>query len=780
MSSGKSDSMVLNSEKGNKAFNIDSYITVITGMLFFLLAAALFAGYIIWNGYKSQIMDNHKEQLLLTSRTLANNMELSLEEYCQNLDFLYSQQQNSGGFDKTASFFREYLNTKIGMEVDILLITNDDFKSILGTRIARQQMVSRVNDAMTVWLATDTQGKHLFIFRKASPEEGDLCLAIDADRCYEKWISGIKIGTSGYIMVKNSSGIILMHPQESQWGIHVISGRKERYPDLDLNSLENMVNTQNEGGEGLSEYYSYWWMEEPLVRVRKISGYAAAQLGDDFWIISSVVDYDDFSAPIERGYRRIAILFTGSFLAAVILLLFVNRLLIDRTRSRQEIATLRAMNERLEEIHRGEERIGHQQRLQVIGTMTGGIAHEFNNLLTPIMGYSELLMMELPEDSDAYDSALEIYDASEKARDVVRQISTLSRRNVETVFKRQSALSLLKRSAKMMRSICPASIRLEEEYPFPEDSVLLCSSTQINQVLLNLCVNAIHAIRAKELDKESNKGILSEKKSDSLNPAAASQDAGSSSEGLIIVRARVVTRSQLKNNPLLENREVPEDWENYLQVQVSDNGCGMTDEVLRQIFNPFFTTKKAGEGTGLGLTLAEQIILSHRGYIYAESAPGKGSVFTLCLPLMDLNTEPPEYIPETGRSKHIIIADDNAKILDMLSKNFSKLNVDTDTCRTRKSLRKMLEEKQADVLLIDDSLDDGTGIDFCMSIQGMYPSMLKIVMADYPTHALLEAKQHKVIDGYLLKPVSHTDALEEIRRISTPSVEPFLNQHPGG
>ncbi|MBQ6636048.1 MAG: response regulator [Lachnospiraceae bacterium] len=818
MSSGKSDNRDLNPGKKKESFNTDRYTTVFTVMLFLLLALALFAGYIIWNGYRNQIMDNHKEQLLLTSHTLANNMELSLEEYCRNLDFLSSQQEEAGSFDKSISFFREYLKAKTGMEEDILLMASGRVRSVRGTVIEKQQEVSRVNDRMTVWLATDTEGKHLFIFRKKLPGGDDICLAIDADRCYEKWISGIKIGTSGYIMVKNSSGIILMHPQESQWGIHVISGRKEMFPDLDLDSLENMVNTQNKGGEGLSEYYSYWWMEEPLVRVRKISGYAAAKLGEDFWVISSVVDYDDFSAPIEMGFSRIAILFTVCFLSAVALLLFVNRLLADRTRSRQEIATLRAMNERLEEIHRVEERIAHQQRLQVIGTMTGGIAHEFNNLLTPIMGFSELLLMELPEDSDAYDNVLEIYDASEKATEVVRQISTLSRRNVETVFKRQNARSLLRKACKMMRSICPSNIRLDEDFSIPEESVLLCNSTQVNQVLLNLCVNAIHAIRVKELGKEKDERLLSGTKSNTRADARAdakadakadiranakadtradiradakadtradiradktglsgdSATAESPNEGHILVRAEIISSNLLRAEPLLENREVPGDWENYLRICVSDNGCGMNAEVLRQIFDPFFTTKKLGEGTGLGLTLAEQIIISHRGYIYAQSRPGEGSDFMICLPMMDADTEVPESIPESGQTKHIIIADDNAKILDMLSKNFSRLDVDVDTCRTRKNLRDMLEEKQEDVLLIDESLEDGDGIDFCMSIQGKYPSMLKIVMADYPTHALLEAKQHKIIDGYLLKPVSHTDALEEIRRCSTPSGESFI------
>lgn len=727
---------------------------VIGGFLLFL-AVVLATGYTIWNGYKNTIMNNQKQQLLLTSRTLAGNMEISLAEYQQDLAFLLSHQEKNGGFDQMHEFFQEYLDAKDGLETDILRISpGGAVDSILISGIEMQQYVTDISDTESIWTARDLNGGHLFVFIKSLPDGGGLGLAVDADRCYKEWLSGVRIGTSGYIMVKNSTGIILMHPQASQWGIHVISGRKERYPDLNLESLEQMVEEQNRGEEGISDYYSYWWLKEPLVRVHKISGYAPVRLGNDFWVVSSVVEYDDFSSPIEKGFYRVALLFLASLLIAVVLLMIVNGLLADRRRSQKEITTLRELNERLETIHSAEERIGHQQRLQVIGTMTGGIAHEFNNLLTPIMGYSDLLMMELPEQSDAFESAREIYDASEKAREIVRQLSTMSRRNVETVFKKQEVLPFLKRTCKMMRSSCPSDIFLEEDYHVEEGASILCSSTQISQVLLNLCINAVSAIRAGSSTDQARSG----------SDALAQNPAVSSSNGKILLQAQTISRDDLKKQPRLMHTDIPDDWENYLQIRMTDNGCGMTSEVLKQIFTPFFTTKKTGEGTGLGLPLVEQIIISHRGFIFAESTPGAGSVFTIYLPLMNTMDSSDTLTEESARGKRILVADDNAKILDMLSKGFSRLNLNVDVCRTHEELKVLLQEYEGSVLLIDESLEDGNGIDFCMSIQGMYPSLLKIVMADYPTDILLEAKQHKIIDGYLLKPVSCPDALAEIRR----------------
>lgn len=112
----------------------------------------------------------------------------------------------------------------------------------------------------------------------------------------------------------------------------------------------------------------------------------------------------------------------------------------------------------------------------------------------------------------------------------------------------------------------------------------------------------------------------------------------------------------------------------------------------------------------------------------------------------------------------LVIADDNVKILQMLSKSFSKLkNLEIFTCREKKELHRLLEEANPDVLVIDVSIENGNGVDFCMSVQGKYPDMLKFVMVDYFTKDIVEAKQKKVIDGYLTKPVSDTAILEAIR-----------------
>ncbi|MCD8220808.1 MAG: ATP-binding protein [Clostridiales bacterium] len=702
-----------------------------------VLATLLAVASSIWNGYRDRLMETYKNQLLLTSKILARNMSLSLEEFRSDLLYL-SNLTEDGGEEK---LFREFLDTQSELECDIVWMDENGLpeKSIRGLELKEPVLLTELADGQSVWQYEDTSGKHYLVFQRMLASGVMIALAVDSENYYQQLISDIQIGTNGYIMVKNSTGVIILHPEEVQWGIHVINGRREMYPDLDFTSLEAMVEEQCQGNEGISEYYSYWWPNPDLPRVKKISGYAPAPIGDDFWVISAVVDYDDYYLPIENGFRDVATLFMGALAAFGLMAVFLVKLLWDRRKAAEWIGALREMNERLAELHQEEEMIAHQQRLQVMGTMTGGIAHEFNNFLTPIMGYAELLMMTLDEDSDEYDSAKEIYEASEKAKDVIRQISSLSRRNVETVYKQIEVKKFLARARKMVESICPVNIRLETETDVGEICIL-GNSTQLNQVILNICVNACHAIGKKK-------------------------------EGTIRLTASVTDRETLlKNLPEKEMIRISREWEQYLLLDIADDGCGMDSETLKQIFTPFFTTKKAGEGTGLGLALAEQIIVSHKGHIYAESEPGKGSVFHICLPVLETDAQIPVSETDGGRKLRIVAADDNRKVLDLLHKNFAKIGLPIVTCGSKRELADILEQEKPDVLVLDESLDQGSGVEFCMSLAGKYPQMIRIIMTDAPNAEILDAKHKKIIDEYLIKPVSDTEILRAVMECRSESV----------
>ncbi len=702
--------------------------TLIAAIPLFLIVILVFAGFGVWKKYRDTLMQNQEEQMLLTTRILSENMAMSAEEYEESLSFLAKTAENRPQ-DEAKQLYREFIDTQTSFITNLYLEDEQGklSESVKDVQIVSSQLLTQSSAKNSIYMEKDTDGKIYNVYKRVLKDGRKICLMIDAEKYYQKLISGIHIGTNGYIVVKDAEGTIIMHPKKEQWGIPVIAGRKKMYPDLDYSSLEKMIEDQKKRKEGISHYYSYWWTNEERPRVQKISAYSPVQIGDSFWVVSAVIDYDDLYEPIAEGFLKMVCIFVGILLAAGIAVVLFGRVMRDMRRAVREINDLKELNEQLEKMHRSEQSIAHQQRLQIMGTMTGGIAHEFNNFLTPIMGYAELLMMELPEGSEEQDSAKEIYEASEKAKDVVRQISSLSRKNVETVYKNISIKKFMTRAERMMESVCTPLIHMESEFRV-DDEKILGNATQLNQVLLNVCVNAVHAIG-------KNQG--------NIRISCHSEEKEKLAQGVI--------------------EKLSDVWKKYIHIQVKDNGCGMDKETLRQIFDPFFTTKKGGEGTGLGLALAEQIITSHKGYIYAESKKGEGSTFHIYLPVLDTE-HMPQIVQNIPRKDYrIVVADDNAKVLQLLKKNFEKIGIQIQTCMKREELQKCLEQQEADVLVVDETMEDCSGVDFCMSLAGRYPDMLKLIIIDGVSREVAEARQKGIIDGYVEKPVSDTAILEAIR-----------------
>lgn len=697
-----------------------------------LLAAVLSYGSSIWFRYRNAIVDAQKEQILNLSRTVARSLSIELQGYEDALRFFSSIQYEADAEEQEkvfleqqdgryVNFFREDRDGNVTYQADDLEMT-------------AQLCIAKMSEETSVWQYHDAEDYHYLVLRKEMKSGACFCLAVDEEQLYTRLISGISVGKNGYVLIKNSDGIILMHPERKQWGIDVIEGRRDLYPDLDYSSLSELIRKQLTGEEGIADYYSYWWPQQQLTRqYHKISAYCPAEIGDDFWVVSSVIDYDELYAPAMLGFRRIAILFVASILAIIFFTIYTMKLLADRRRTNSEIRALKDVNSRLEEVHKGVEMLAHQERLQIMGTLTGSIAHEFNNFLTPIMGYSELLMMDLPRNSDNYDSAREIYEASQKAKDVVRQISALSRRNMETVFRSFDFGKQFSRISKMMESVLPPNIRLECDNQV-EDASILGNTTQFNQVFLNLFANAVHAIGKKE--------------------------------GHISVRAVLLDRKDLPREEHPEKLRFGDAWQHFIRIQVQDNGCGIEEEVLPHIFDPFFTTKKAGEGSGLGLSVVDQIVESHRGAITVSSKVGEGTVFSLYFPVMDSSEKvaEAELISEHFAAPDIVVADGNMKVLAMLQKNFEKICVSIRSASVRSSLLSLLEEKPADVLVIGELADETDSLDLCMYLDGKYSEMMLVLMTDMPDDSIIEAKQKQIIDDYLIKPVSVPAILNVIRQ----------------
>ena len=686
-----------------------------------MLAMLALVGNLIWEDYSTALMESQTRQMELVVQSLADSIKFSLEEYADRLDSAARKLEERP--DVRFSLARSDTLSDLWVEDK----DGNIVSSCYGVTAVSDVLITQTRD-ISYWQYHS--GDTHYLVMKKRVEDQSVCLVVNSTALYHQLVSDIRVGTNGYVMIKNASDMVIMHPEAAQWGISAVDGRQKLYTntDLDLSSLSELLRAQQEEESGIRDYYSYWWTDPRLPRVHKISAYRHLTVGNSFWIVSAVVDYDDLYQPVQDSFVKMAAMFSAIAVVLVLFTIVVLRLQWKEKKNATEISDLRSLNAALEELHRSEESLAHGQRLQLMGTLTGGIAHEFNNFLTPIMGYADLIMADADPGSEIYDNAMEISTAAQKAQDVVRQISSMSRKNVETVYDAVSAEKLVEQTCKLVETNCPKQVRLKQELELNGETVL-GNSTQLQQVLLNICINGIHAI-----------GV---------------------GEGSLTLRAVVVPRAELAAK--VPEEKISDDWKSYVRISVQDTGCGMDKDTMAHIFEPFFTTKKQGEGTGLGLALAEQIIRTHRGHICVESEIGRGTTFYIYLPVLEQQRAREQVQWGVDHKLRILAADDNKKVLNLLEKDFGSFGLEVATCSRRGEVRTLLEQQPFDALAIDESLTGSSGVEFCMSIKGKYPELTRIVMTSSPTREIMDARQHKIIDGYILKPVSAATLLEEIR-----------------
>ncbi len=264
-----------------------------------------------------------------------------------------------------------------------------------------------------------------------------------------------------------------------------------------------------------------------------------------------------------------------------------------------------------------EMQLRQSQKLEAIGILAGGIAHDFNNILGTMLGYTELLRMRMAEESKERRYLREIDRAGKRASDLVRQILAFSRHEVGQRAE-VSLTPLIQETLQMIRVLLPATITIRQQFS-PNCRAILANATQLHQILVNLCTNAMYAM-------QDQGGLLEIRLEETALPAES-------------IPLDVVTYHN-QTSPDVQARHtgrVAEQSEHavYLHLMVRDTGCGISPEVKEHIFDPFFTTRDAGEGSGLGLSVVHGIVKEHNGWITVESELNAGTAIHLFFPTID-------------------------------------------------------------------------------------------------------------------------------------------------
>ncbi len=395
-----------------------------------------------------------------------------------------------------------------------------------------------------------------------------------------------------------------------------------------------------------------------------------------------------------------------------------------------------ALNRDITEAVKLETLLRQAQKMEAIGTLAGGIAHDFNNILSAMMGYAELARFKTT-DPQIQPYLEQILKACDRSRDLVKQILTFSRRR-EQEMKPMAVTPVVREVLQLLRSSIPSTVEIRTSFETTHDTVL-ADPTQIHQVLMNLCTNAVHAMRDRE-------GVLDVR----------------------LGRQELTAQSPVYDPGLKEGP--------YLQMVVSDTGEGIDPAVRDKIFDPFFTTKASGEGTGLGLSVVYGIVKDHGGMIRVESEPGKGTAFTIHLPLLDAVTEweGPEMalIPEgTG---HILYVDDEEPIASLGREMLTSLGYDV---AVRLSSIDALEAFRAnprdyDLVITDMTMPNMTGARLAGEMLKIRPDLPIILTTGFSERMDREEAQKLGCRDFLMKPVSLGDLGRAVQRALGQGAEP--------
>ena len=368
--------------------------------------------------------------------------------------------------------------------------------------------------------------------------------------------------------------------------------------------------------------------------------------------------------------------------------------------------------------------------MESIGTLTGGIAHDFNNLLYMISGNTELALEDTPDWNPVHQNLQEIRSASLKAAGIVKQLLHFSRKT-DQKLEPVGAVTVIKDSIKFLRSTIPSNIKFKTQLPDNEIPIL-ADPIQINQVMMNLCINASHAM-------EETGGTLE------INIQTASLD-----------------NETINSYPDLALAD------NYLKITVIDTGTGIPPEIIKRIFDPYFTTKEFGKGSGMGLTVVHGIIKNHDGAITVDSQVGEGTAFTILFPVIDevseITTSKTIAIPHG--TENILFVDDEKAITNMMQQILEKLGYHVRTSLNPEEALDLFQSKpdSFDIVITDMTMPQMTGAKFAEKLKEIR-SDIPIILCTGHSSLIDEEKANKLgISGYVMKPVSMSKIAEAIRK----------------
>lgn len=378
-----------------------------------------------------------------------------------------------------------------------------------------------------------------------------------------------------------------------------------------------------------------------------------------------------------------------------------------------------------------ERQLQQAMKMEALGTLAGGIAHDFNNILSAMIGYVEIARGKIDHDHPVQNDLQQVLASGDRAVDLVKQILTFSRKENHPQFQQVKVQYIISEIVKLLRPSLPATIELIHDIDNSCRPVY-ADQGQIYQVIMNLCTNARQAIGTEH--------------------------------GTITIKLR-----EMGVNENLTPHSQPGNTNAYMELSISDTGCGIQDDMLANIYDPFFTTKAKDHGTGLGLAVVHGVIKKHKGEIHVSSVPGEGTSFQIYLAVADSLAEGShnEDSVEIGGSERIMVLDDEPSVADVIALGLKKAGYTVLVYNDSLKAVEMFRENPdcCDLVITDMLMPNMTGAEVSRELLSIRKNLPIIMLTGHSEHFNKTKALRLGIKEFVFKPVKRQKLLQHIREV---------------
>ena len=650
-----------------------------------------------YDRYRKNLITTEQGQLLTIAQITAASLDRYLEQELKSIDLCF------GGVPKEGDVFNpESLNSQIRRLLDS---SKGLYRSCVVKPAAAAASWQEEQDKQTEQYEATIISKHLadtgwyemVISRRVETTDGPvtLLLSMDLNYVYRKIVAPVHIGDGGYSVVKDSDLAIIMHHAKSQIGMDALYDREEQYPDLDLSSLKEWLELQRRQNEGIGILDSYVWDDPELSPVRRIVAYTTIDIQNEHWIINSTLPIEEVSGPLKLMLLTMAALTALFLLIITLITTAVTRALTLSVAQKKEIEYLKEINRGNELIASKNDEIRHYQRVQSLGMMSSHIAHEFNNYLTPVMVYGEMLLEDEEISEDNRTMLGEMMKSVDQAAKLSRELLDFSRMDAGGRNVPLNLTADTEEAAAVLRQLVPRKIHFSAELS-DQPAWLMGREGMMQHILMNLGKNAFHAME----------------ETDDKNLRVSYSVEGDSAV-----------------------------------LSISDTGCGIPADKLKDIFEPFYTTKGSSQGTGLGLSVVRSLTENTGGRVEVKSVPGKGTTFTLRFPVKRDEAQLRAQ-RRASSANNIICVCQSRESISSWRKWLDSLGAHIEYTSKEAAVAVRMQENASvcDLLILEEELSSMSGIELAQIVRRSNPELLITILARQASAELKRCLDNRVID----------------------------------